>query len=67
MTRNGEAEAVLLTVDDLGGMAITLEGLGDSETAGRISESLSALGRCEPGTGLESVRRDLAHRRATGG
>ena len=67
LTRNGEAEAVLLSVDDLEGMEMTLELLGDSEAAGRISESLAALGRGEPGTDLDSVRQDLARRRATGG
>ncbi len=67
LTRNGEAEAVLLSVDDLEGMEMTLEILGDSEAVGRISESLAALGRGEPGTDLDSVRQDLARRRATGG
>jgi len=67
LTRNGEAEAVLLSVDDLEGMEMTLEILGDSEAAGRISESLAALGRGEPGTDLDGVRQDLARRRATGG
>ncbi|MHB1928413.1 MAG: type II toxin-antitoxin system Phd/YefM family antitoxin [Acidimicrobiales bacterium] len=67
LTRNGEAEAVLLSVDDLEGLEMTLEILGDSQAVGRISESLTALGRGEPGTDLERVRQDLARRRATGG
>lgn len=67
LTRNGEAEAVLLSVDDLDGLEMTLEILADSEAVGRISESLTALGRGEPGTDLEGVRQDLARRRATGG
>ena len=67
LTRNGEAEAVLLSVDDLEGLEMTLEILGDSEAVGRISESLAALGRGEPGTDLDDVRQDLARRRATGG
>ena len=66
LTRNGEAEAVLLSVDDLEGMEMTLEILGDSEAVGRISESLAALGRGESGADLDSVRQDLARRRATG-
>jgi len=67
LTRNGEAEVVLLSVDDLEGMEMTLEILGDSEAVGRISESLAALCRGEPGTDPDSVRQDLARRRATGG
>ena len=66
LTRNGEAEAVLLSVDDLEGMEMTLEILGDNETVGRISDSLATLGRGENGTDLERVRQDLARRRATG-
>src|SRR6516165_12779014 len=45
LTRNGEAEAVLLSVDDLEGLEMTLEILGDTDTVARISESLAALGR----------------------
>jgi antitoxin YefM len=66
LTRNGEAEAVLLSVDDLEGMEMTLEILGDSEAVVRISESLAALGRGDPGADLDAVREDLARRRATG-
>jgi prevent-host-death family protein len=66
LTRNGEAEAVLLSVDDLEGMEMTLEILGDSEAIARISESLASLGRGEPGTDMTTVRQDLARRRATG-
>jgi PHD/YefM family antitoxin component YafN of YafNO toxin-antitoxin module len=57
---------VLLSVDDLEGLEMTLEILGDSEAAGRISESLAALGRGEPGVDLATVRQDLARRRASG-
>ena len=46
---------------------MTLEILGDNEAVGRISESLAALGRGEPGVDLETVRQDLARRKATGG
>jgi antitoxin YefM len=66
LTRNGEAEAVLLSVDDLEGMEMTLEILGDSEAVVRISESLAALGRGDSGADLDAVREDLARRRATG-
>jgi prevent-host-death family protein len=66
LTRNGEAEAVLLSVDDLEGLEMTLEILGDSESVARISESLDALRRDEAGVDLATVRADLARRRATG-
>jgi antitoxin YefM len=66
LTRNGQAEAVLLSVDDLEGLEMTLEILGDREAVARISESLAALGRGGPGADLETVRQDLARRRATG-
>jgi antitoxin YefM len=66
LTRNGEPEAVLLSVDDLEGMEATLEILGDSEAGARISESLAALGRGEPGADLAAVRNDLLRRRDTG-
>ncbi|HEY7146881.1 MAG TPA: type II toxin-antitoxin system Phd/YefM family antitoxin [Streptosporangiaceae bacterium] len=67
LTRNGEAEAVLLSVDDLDGLEMTLEILGDSESVARISESLTAIGRGESGSDLATVRQDLARRRAAGG
>ncbi len=66
LTRNGEAEAVLLSVDDLDGLEMTLEILGDSDSVARISESLAALGRGEAGADLATVRQDLARRRSTG-
>jgi prevent-host-death family protein len=65
LTRNGEPEAVLLSVDDLEGLEMTLEILGNSESVARISESLAALGRGEPGVDLATIRADLARRRAT--
>ena len=67
LTRNGEAEAVLLSVDDLEGLEMTLEILGDTASVTRISQSLAALGRGESGADLETVRQDLARRRTTGG
>jgi prevent-host-death family protein len=66
LTRNGEPEAVLLSVDDLEGLEATLEILGDSEASARISESLAALGRGEPGADLATVHNDLVQRRDTG-
>jgi antitoxin YefM len=66
LTRNGEPEAVLVSVDDLEGLEMTLEILGDSDAVGRISESLAALGRGEPGVDLATVRADLARRRLSG-
>jgi len=66
LTRNGEPEAVLLSVDDLEGLEMTLEILGDSDAVARISESLTALGRGEQGADMSTVREDLARRRVTG-
>lgn len=66
LTRNGQAEAVLLSVDDLEGMEMTLEILGEADAITRISESLAALERGEPGVDLGTVRRDLDRRRVTG-
>lgn len=66
LTRNGEPEAVLLSVDDLEGLEATLAILGDSEAGARTSESLAALGRGEPGADLAAVRNDLVRRRDTG-
>ena len=65
LTRNGEAEAVLLSVDDLEGLEMTLEILGDSEPVARISDSLAALSRGEAGADLATVRRDQARRTLT--
>ena len=67
LTRNGEAEAVLLSVDDLEGLEMTLEILGDSESVARISDSLAALSRGETGADLATVRRDLVRRRTRRG
>jgi antitoxin YefM len=66
LTRNGEAEVVMLSVADLAGLEMTLEILGDADAVGRISESLAALGRGEPGADIATVRQDLARRRVTG-
>jgi antitoxin YefM len=66
LTRNGEPEAVLLSVDDLEGLEMTLEILGDTSAVSRISESLANLGRGERGVDLATVRADLARRRHQG-
>jgi antitoxin YefM len=66
LTRNGQPEAVLMSVDDLEGLEMTLEILGDSDAVGRISESLAALDRGERGADLATVRADLARRRLSG-
>jgi prevent-host-death family protein len=66
LTRNGEAEAVLLSVEDLEGLELTLEILGDSEASARIAESLASLDRGDEGVDLETVGKDLARRRLTG-
>jgi prevent-host-death family protein len=66
LTRNGEAEAVLLSVEDLEVLEMTLEVLGDADSAARITESLAALNDGESGADLETIRADLARRRATG-
>ena len=58
-------QAVLVSVDDLEGPEMTLEILGDTDAA-RISKSLAALGRGEPGPDLATARQDLARRRAIG-
>lgn len=66
LTRNGEPEAVMLSVEDLEGLEITLEVLGHADAVLRISESLAALGGGDDGVDVETVRGDLARRRTTG-
>jgi antitoxin YefM len=53
-------------VDDLEGLEMALEILGNAEAVARISESLQAPERGEPGADLRAVRLDLARRRVTG-
>lgn len=65
LTRNGQAEAVLLSVEDLEGMELTLEILGDNDAVGRIAESLATLDEGDRGVDLATVRADLARRRTT--
>ncbi len=66
LTRNGEAEAVLLSVDDLEGLEMTLEILGDAAAAGRVFDSLGELAGGDDGVDFATVQADLARRRATG-
>lgn len=66
LTRNGEPEAVLLSVDDLEGLELTLEVLGDAEAVGEIAAGLASLQAGEPRVDLATIRADLARRRTTG-
>ena len=63
LTRNGEAEAVLLSLEDHEGLEMTLEILGDAEASARIAESLASLDRGQEDVVLDTVRRDLARPR----
>jgi len=64
VTRNGEAQFVLVSIDDLEGLEITLEVLSDAEAVGRIAESLASLESGDPGATVAELRADLARRRA---
>jgi antitoxin YefM len=66
LTRNGKPQAGLLSVDDLEGLEMSLEILSDTDAVARISESLEALGRGEPGASVATVGQDLGRRRVTG-
>ncbi|MGH3719314.1 MAG: type II toxin-antitoxin system Phd/YefM family antitoxin [Pseudonocardiaceae bacterium] len=64
VTRNGEAQFVLVSIDDLEGLEITLEVLSDEGAIGRIAESLASLDSGDPGATVAELRTDLARRRA---
>ncbi|MGH3514232.1 MAG: type II toxin-antitoxin system Phd/YefM family antitoxin [Pseudonocardiaceae bacterium] len=64
VTRNGEAQFVLVAIDDLEGLEISLEVLSDEGAVGRITESLASLGSGDPGATVAELRTDLARRRA---
>jgi antitoxin YefM len=64
VTRNGEAQFVLVSVDDLEGLEITLEVLSDEGAVERIAESLASLEAGDPGATVAELRADLARRRA---
>lgn len=61
LTRNGEAEVVLLSVDDLESLEMTLEILADNQATARISESLAALNQGDTGVDLATVRARGTH------
>lgn len=62
LTRNGRAEAVLLSVDDLEGLELTLEILADQEAVAAITQALAELDAGERGASLERVRGELRRR-----
>ncbi|MGH3765414.1 MAG: type II toxin-antitoxin system Phd/YefM family antitoxin [Pseudonocardiaceae bacterium] len=64
VTRNGEAQFVLVSIDDLEGLEITLEVLSDEGSIARIAESLTSLDSGDPGATVAELRTDLARRRA---
>lgn len=66
VTRNGEAQFTMLSVDDLEGLEITIETLADEEAVGRIGESLTSLSSGDPGATIDDLRADLGRRRGAG-
>ncbi len=64
VTRNGEAQFVLVSVDDLEGLEITLEVLSDEGAVERIADSLASLESGDSGATVAELRTDLAYRRA---
>lgn len=66
LTRNGRAEAVLMSVDDLEGLELTLEILADRESVSAIAASLAELDSGQAGVPLERVRADLRQRHTPG-
>jgi antitoxin YefM len=64
LTRNGRAEAVLLSVDDLEGLELTLEILSDQDSASAITEALAES--ADEAVPLDQVREELRQRMATG-
>jgi antitoxin YefM len=64
LTRNGRAEAVLLSVDDLEGLELTLEILSDQESVTAITEALAES--ADEAVPLDQVREELRQRMATG-
>jgi antitoxin YefM len=65
LTRNGRAEAVLLSVDDLEGLELTLEILSDQDSVTAITEALAESS--DEAVPLDQVREELRRRMATGG
>jgi antitoxin YefM len=66
LTRNGTAEAVLMSVDDLQGLETTLEVLSDADSLARIAEALDELEQGAEGTEPDEVREQLRRRRVAG-
>jgi antitoxin YefM len=64
LTRNGRAEAVLLSVDDLEGLELTLEILSDQDSVSAITEALAE--DADEAVPLEQVREELRQRIASG-
>lgn len=65
LTRNGRAEAVLLSVDDLEGLELTLEILSDQDSVTAITEALVELD-AGAGVPLERVSVELEQRSTRG-
>jgi prevent-host-death family protein len=59
LTRNGRPEAVLLSVDDLEGLEITLEVLGDGASVAAIAESLAEIEGGARGVAPADLREEL--------
>lgn len=66
VTRNGEAQFTLLSVDDLEGLELMVEVLADEAAVARITESLRTLSAGEPGATVADLRADLERRRGAG-
>jgi antitoxin YefM len=66
VTRNGEAQFMLVSIDDIEGLEITVDVLGDEAAVGRIAESLRTLEAGDPGATVDDLRADLAARRSGG-
>jgi prevent-host-death family protein len=62
LTRNGTPEAVLLSVDDLEGLELTLDILGDAASVVAIAESLDELARGLRGIDARDLRGGRARR-----
>lgn len=67
LTRNGRAEAVLLSVDDLEGLELTLEVLGDQRSVAGIVQALAELEAGEPGVSVDQLGEELQRRFPSGG
>ena len=59
LTRNGQPEAVLLSVDDLEGLEITLEVLSDRASVAAIAEALAETERGARGVAPADLREEL--------